>query len=146
MNRYVFFRSPAAEMLEIRQLLSTITVTSLAENNAIDGLVTLREALTAANSNKSVDGSTAGQLGVQDVIVFQPGLTGTIQLALGQLPISDSVRIVGLGAASTDIDAWGLSRVFAITSSAGNVEFDNLTISGGKTTANFESGAGIQFK
>src|SRR5438445_99556 len=48
--------------------------------------------------------------------------------------------------AGTDIDAGGLSRVFAATSSAGNVEFDNLTISGGKTTADFESGAGIQYK
>jgi hypothetical protein len=133
-------------VLEVRQLLSTITVTSLADNTTTDGLVTLREALTAANSNKSVDGSTAGQAGVQDVIVFQSGLTGTVHLALGQLPITDSVRIVGLGAGSTDIDAGGLSRVFAATSTAGNVEFDNLTISGGKTTANFDSGAGIQFK
>jgi hypothetical protein len=140
-----FSRSPAAEVLEVRALLSTITVTSLDDNTTHDGKVTLREALSAANSNISVDDSTAGQSGVQDQIVFQAGLTGTIHLALGQLPISDSVRIIGLGAGSTVIDSGGLSRVFAATSASGNVEFDNLTISGGKTTANFASGAGIQF-
>src|SRR5262245_3359289 len=71
----------AADVLEERCLLSTITVTSLADNLTVgDGKITLREALQAANTNLSVDGSTAGQAGGQDTIVFQPGLAGLIPL------------------------------------------------------------------
>ena len=55
-----FSRSYAAEVLEVRTLLSTITVTSLADNASHNGFVTLRDALTAANTDKSVNGSTAG--------------------------------------------------------------------------------------
>src|SRR5262245_1781078 len=103
-----------AEVLEVRCLLSVITVTSLADNLAVDGKVTLREAIQAANTNASVDGSAAGQSGAQDKIVFQNGLTGTIKLnpALGELLITDSVQIVGLGAKNTVIDAQHNSRVF----------------------------------
>src|SRR5260221_10096138 len=68
------------QRLEERILLSTITVTSLADNLTADGNVTLREALQAANTDASVDGSAAGQAGVQNVIVFQSGLSGTITL------------------------------------------------------------------
>src|SRR5205807_5141450 len=57
--------SVPAECLEDRTLLSTITVTSLADNlTAGDLKITLREALQAANTNASVDGSVAGQSGV----------------------------------------------------------------------------------
>lgn len=61
------------EPLEDRTLLSTITVTSLADNLTSDGQVTLREAIQAANSDSSVDGSTAGS--GADTIVFDPSLT-----------------------------------------------------------------------
>src|SRR5947207_2596034 len=102
-----------AECLEQRILLSTITVTSLSDNVTADGQVTLREAIQAANTDASVDGSVAGESGVQNVIVFQPGLTGTIPLnaALGQMTISSSLTIQGLGAASTIIDAQHNSRI-----------------------------------
>lgn len=48
-----------AEPLEDRALLSTITVTSLADNTTADGQVTLREAIQAAQTDSAVDGSTA---------------------------------------------------------------------------------------
>ncbi|MFN0053941.1 MAG: beta strand repeat-containing protein [Planctomycetales bacterium] len=144
----------AAEVLEDRCLLSTITVTSLADNLTVDGQVTLREALKAANTNASVDGSAAGQTPIQDVIVFQPGLTGTIQLnpALGQLKISDTVKIVGLGAGSTVIDGQQGLALFFIggdndADSGGNVSFEKLTLTGGKTSAvpsGFQSGGAIR--
>jgi CSLREA domain-containing protein len=35
---------------------ATITVTTLADNTTVDGLVTLREAIIAANTDTSVDG------------------------------------------------------------------------------------------
>ncbi|HEY2253057.1 MAG TPA: CSLREA domain-containing protein, partial [Planctomycetaceae bacterium] len=125
------------QILEQRVLLSTITVTSLADSlNAGNG-VTLRDAIQAANTDASVDGSAAGQAGVQNVIVFQPGLSGTISLdsALGQMTISSSVDIQGLGAANTIIDAHHNSRIFQITSGAGAVTLDSLTIENGKSSA-----------
>ncbi len=136
-----------AEVLEVRCLLSVITVTSLADNLTVNGKVTLREALEAANTNTSVDGSAAGQAGVQDKIVIKPGLTGTIKLnpALGELLITDSVQIVGLGAKNTVIDAEGNSRVFEVAPSAGNVSLSSLTVTGGETTAALADGGGILF-
>jgi CSLREA domain-containing protein len=125
-----------------------ITVTSLADNLVHDHKVTLREAIQAANTNTRVDGSAKGQPGVEDTIVFQSGLTGTIKLdpALGELLITGSVNIVGLGAKNTVIDAQHNSRVFEVAASAGNVELDALTITGGTTTANLASGGGILFE
>ena len=88
-----------ADILEERTLLSTITVTSLWDNYDPDGQLTLREAIVAANTNSSVDGSPAGEEGVQDHIVFRAGLRGTVFLDpdLGQLTITDTVVITGLG-------------------------------------------------
>ena len=124
----------AAEVCEPRLLLSTITVTSLADSlNAGKG-VTLRDAIQAANTDTRVDGSVAGQAGVQNVIDFQAGLTGTISLSLGQMTISSTMKIDGLGAAHTIIDAQHNSKIFNITSSAGDVTLDNLAIENGKTT------------
>lgn len=49
---------------------ATIVVTSLADNLVIDGQVTLREAVQAANTDTSVDNSTGGS--GFDVIQFDP--------------------------------------------------------------------------
>lgn len=137
-----------AEILEERTMLSTITVTTLTDSVATDGQVSLREAINAANSNSSVDGSTAGESGgVQDLIVFQQGLTGTILLdsSLGQLGIGETVRINGLGSSSTIIDAQSNSRVFYIDSAAGDVALDNLTVTNGATFISSDHGGGITF-
>src|SRR5687768_10592073 len=48
------------EPLEERRMLATIMVTSLADDLTVDGDVTLREAIHAAEHNISMDGSTAG--------------------------------------------------------------------------------------
>lgn len=123
------------ECLEKRLMLSTITVTSLADTfNAGTG-VTLRDAIYAANNNTSIDGSVAGEAGVQNIIGFQSGLTGTISLTQGQFTISSSMKIEGLGAANTIIDAQQNSRVFNITSTAGDVALDGLTLENGQVAA-----------
>lgn len=84
----------AVEPLEVRALLSTITVTSLADNVEQDGEVTLREAIQAANDDASVDGSEPGS-GV-DVIKFDSALAGgTITLGQGELAITSSLTIDG---------------------------------------------------
>ena len=63
-----------SERLEERTLLTQpfITVTSLADNTTQDGLVTLREAIQAAETDTSVDGSETGN--GADRIVFDPSL------------------------------------------------------------------------
>src|SRR5579863_2219279 len=127
-----------AECLEDRTLLSTITVTSLADTFNAGGGVTLRDAIQAANTDTRVDGSVAGDAGVQNLIVFQAGLTGTISMTsgLGQMTISSSLVIQGLGASSTVIDAQHNSRFFNILGGWGNVGMTGLTLENGETTAN----------
>ncbi len=126
------------QILEERVLLSTITVTSLADTLAAGaaGGVTLRDAIQAANTDTSVDGSVAGEAGVENVIVFQAGLNGKVALTNGQFTITSSLAIQGLGAANTIIDAQHNSRVFDITSTAGDVALGGLTIENGKTIDN----------
>src|SRR5437016_5177157 len=114
------------QRLEERILLSTITVTSLADPAGAHSGVTLRDAIQAANT---------GQAGVQNVIVFQAGLNGTIALANGQFTISSSMIIQGLGAANTIINAQQNSRIFYVANAVGNVTLDGLTLENGKTTA-----------
>jgi len=129
-----------AEFLETRVMPAVITVTSLtdAATTVEDGLVTLREALEAANTNTSVDGSVAGSATETDVIVFDSAIAGTIDspatlvLAGEQLRISESVRIEGAGKFSTVIDANRDSRLFFVESTATDVTIAGLTLTGGR--------------
>ena len=90
------------EQLETRSLLTTFTVTSLADEVADDGETTLREAIELASDEPGAD-----------TIVFEDGLSGTISLELGQLMISShSVSIIGNGRDDTIIDAGGDSDIF----------------------------------
>ncbi|HEY2415572.1 MAG TPA: choice-of-anchor Q domain-containing protein, partial [Pirellulaceae bacterium] len=106
--------------------------------------VTLREAIQAANTNQSVDGSTAGQPG-NDRIEFAPGLSGTILLgAGGALSITEPVFIFGNGADVTIIDAHLASRVFDIGATAGDVTISGFSMIRGKTTATNDHGGGVR--
>src|SRR4051794_35106419 len=67
-------RAPCvSEALERRVLFASIVVTDLGDNTTIDRKVTLREAIQAAETDTSVDGSAAGA--GADVITFAPALT-----------------------------------------------------------------------
>ena len=153
-------RFPTLEHLEPRMVLATITVTSLADNTTadnndvaavaeaapsstiivtslydnldVDNEVTLREAIERANTTEAVDR-----------IEFQAGLTGTIELInavtsleseLGEFQITKAVTIQGLGAANTRIYG-GCARIFNITSAAGPVTLDGLTLSPSKSVS-----------
>ena len=134
----------ASELLEQRVLLSTITVTTLADTlmaGASHG-VTLRDAIYAANNDVKVDGSVAGQSGVTNVIVFAAGLNGTISMALGEFAISSSVNIQGNGVGSTIIDARHNSRIFDIAGTDGDVMLAGMTLENGTTTGQGFSGSG----
>ncbi|MFK7817790.1 MAG: choice-of-anchor Q domain-containing protein [Planctomycetaceae bacterium] len=93
--------SAVTESLEARALLSTITVTSLGDTVEDDGVVTLREAIQAANTDTSVDGSVAGS--GFDTIVFDPSLDGDVIQLADTIKITESVSIEGRGSESTRI-------------------------------------------
>ena len=112
-------KQSCTESLEFRSLLTTFTVTSLADS----GAGSLRQAILDANN-------TAGD----DEIVFQSGLNGTIALTSGQMTISETVEITGNGAANSIIDAQGNSRIFEISSGA--VSLSGLTLQNGQIAGN----------
>ncbi|HBO44671.1 MAG TPA: hypothetical protein DD670_12215 [Planctomycetaceae bacterium] len=106
-------------------------VNSLEDVVAVDGVITLREALEAANSNTAVGDAPAGSALTTDVIMFDPSVFGgTIVLGGAQLEILDDVEIRGPGAESLTIDAGGLSRAFFIGSGV-EATVEGLTLVGG---------------
>jgi len=110
-----------------------ITVTSLDDNLFADGEVTLREAIVAANTDASVDGSTAGS--GADTIEFAAALSGETITLGAELAITEALTIDAT--ALTDnvtIDANNASRIFNITAATGNFTFAGLTLTGGLTT------------
>src|SRR5215203_2230090 len=91
------YRSPPGlELLEDRALFSTLTVL----NTLDSGPGSLRDAIAHANA----------QLGL-DIIHFQPGLTGTVDLPGGELTTTDDLTIQGPGAANLTLRGNPLSRV-----------------------------------
>ncbi|MFK7821685.1 MAG: choice-of-anchor Q domain-containing protein [Planctomycetaceae bacterium] len=126
-------RAPVLEVLEERCLLSTITVTSLVDNTTADGEVTLREAILAANSDTSVDGSTAGS--GPDKIVFAPAITsGTIVLSDGPLEITESLVVRG-PANKVTVDAAQTGRILDVSSDANSVVLNQLRFRNARNTA-----------
>jgi CSLREA domain-containing protein len=113
---------------------ATITVDSLGDTIVNDGTCTLREAITAANTDVAVDTCTAGDptATAVDVIQFDAIVTGTINTTT--LPnITDSVTINGPGAAVLTIDGDASGRLLRIDSGNNSitVNIDNLTFTGG---------------
>ena len=114
-------------------------VNSLADVVAVDGVITLREALEAANTNTAVGDAPAGSPFGCDVITFAPELftdgtnplPGTITLGKG-LSITDSagVDIQGPGTTLLTIDANKTFYAFRVRSTMGGVDFAEATISG----------------
>jgi len=113
-------------------MLSVYAVNSLADLVAPDGLITLREALEAANTNAAVYDAPAGSATEADMIIIfaQDPPDSRITLEGSQLEILDDVEIYGPGPEGLTIDADGRSRVFYVGE---NVEAAlwGLTITGG---------------
>ena len=64
---------PQLEAIEARVLLSTIVVTGTGDDIANDGIVTLREAITAANTNAASGDAAAGDPGLDTIDFDIPG-------------------------------------------------------------------------
>jgi hypothetical protein len=110
-RRQTAFR-PRLEVLEGRDVPSTLTVRTLSDNG---GGATLRNEIAIAQSG--------------DTIVFANGLTGNIQLNQGELYINKNLDIEGPGAKNLAIKG-GLSRVLEVAASV-QVTLSGLTIEGG---------------
>jgi hypothetical protein len=82
--------------MEARRLLATITVTGTGDDIALDGIVTLREAITAANTDAPSGDAGAGDAGLDTIAFNIPG-TGvhTIKLGSDLPPITEPVTIDG---------------------------------------------------
>lgn len=135
------------EPLENRRLLAVLTVNSLLDNTTVgDGQVTLREAITAANTDSTTDLGATGD--GPDTIRFAEslfdGMSRTILLSLGELTITDSLAITGPSQTLLTIDANDLtpdqhngdgSRIFNVDdgNAAGPivVSIAGLTMTGG---------------
>ena len=85
------------EPMEARLLLATITVTGTGDTIANDGVVTLREAITAANTNAAPSGDTTpGDPGLDTIAFDIPGAgVRTIHLTSALPTITDPVVIDG---------------------------------------------------
>jgi parallel beta-helix repeat protein len=128
-------RAKQAEVLESRTLLTLFVIDTLTDgandaNGSSDGLVSLREAITAANSNSVFGDAPAGSAD-GDFIVFQNALLGdTLTLGNGEFSINDDLSIFTGGASSLTIDAGGLSRIFHIDTTGFAGGSHNISISG----------------
>ena len=131
-----------AETLEDRTLLSTIRVNSLADNTTPgDGLVTLREAIIAANDNVATDLGDSGEDGA-DTIVFEGGhfadgnTPDVISLNTSLPAISEDLTIQGLGANLLSIDGSSgapILRIFDVPSGV-SATISGLTLTGASAT------------
>jgi predicted outer membrane repeat protein len=139
------------EPLEDRRLLASLTVNSPLDNTiAGDGLVTIREAILAANADTTTDLGQKGNF--VDVITFDFGHDGpqTIALTMGQLVINSDLTITGAGRDLLTIDVSGSdtlpdvdngtgSRIFDITlqpTIGWNVTLRGMTLTGGDPSGN----------
>jgi hypothetical protein len=106
---------PRVRPLEDRALPSTFAVTNLLDS----GPGSLRDEIQQANMNPGAD-----------TVVFKHGLNGTIPLTSGELLITDSVTINGLGADKISVSGGGTSRVLEVAASL-DVSVSGLTITDG---------------
>ena len=125
--------------MEPRALLTTWTVNTTADVVEADGLTSLREALSAANTNAAAPDAAAGGNGT-DVIHFDPAVAGGRIDLTDSLFVSDTVVVQGDGVALDAFSAGG--SALRIDLAAGETAVFNNTIVQRGTAA---EGGGIHF-
>ncbi len=134
-------RRPNLEIMEGRQLLTTITVNTLVDENAANATTSLREAIDEAVR-------TPGD----EVITFASHLSGEIDLDLGTLAVFEQHAgdrlTIRASAGVTAIDGQGKSGVFAMFGAFTDITLEGLTIKGGNGDHGFygpffKAGGGI---
>ena len=113
---------------------ATITVTSNADTSGTNAnICTLRDAVTAANEDAQVIGSSCTRGNGDDTIEFSSFLSNqTITLSGSALPpIESTITINGSGRDQTEINGGG-NRIIFIDSQLANLTLDALTLTGGE--------------
>jgi CSLREA domain-containing protein len=135
------YQAVAAGKGMITPLAGSITVNSTSDAaSGTDGLCTLREAITSANTD-TASGAVAGECAAgsgDDNIDFS--VTGTITLTTALSVISSNITINGPGASLLTISGNNNSRVFDVQSGT-TAAITNLTIANGRAT---DGGGGIR--
>jgi CSLREA domain-containing protein len=130
-----------------RQHAASIVINSTSDAaNGSDGLCTLREAITAANTNvasgvspgECVAGSSSGSDAIDAT-----GVTGTINLATALPNITSSMTVSGPGSSQLTVrrNTGGDYRIFTVTS-GNTVGFSGLTITNGKAADGTQGNSG----
>ncbi|EFL88091.1 calcium-binding protein [Ahrensia sp. R2A130] len=122
--------------------MTNYVVTTTNESTATDGVISLREALIAANTDQVFGDAAAGS--DSDIITFAAGLSGqSITLSLGELAINTAQAITingdidGNGAADITIDReTGMGSDFRIFTNNGTLTLNDLIIRDGAATDN----------
>jgi CSLREA domain-containing protein len=127
---------PQLELLEDRTAPAVFVVNSLTDTSATDGQLTLREAIQAATTNTSVDGSPTGETGPDLIVFAQSILGGTIILTQGELTLDGGGDLSIVGPSNNNptgikISGNNASRIFNITNTSNSVLLRNLTLTGG---------------
>jgi CSLREA domain-containing protein len=117
----------------------TIQVHTLADELNNNGLCSLREAITAANTNAQVDNCSAGDSSATDTITF--ATTGTIFTTSSMPPILNAGPLVIDGGGEISVNGNNNHRVFYVNSGA-DLTLRGLTISFGFVGSDGE-GAGL---
>ena len=134
------------EPLEERALLTVFVVDTVADTQADDGRISLREALAAANSNEKVGEAEAGEE-TGDRIVFDRSIAGgriVLDAGLDSLAVTDDVVIAGRGVI---VDAGRIDGPAFDINLAGTeqVVLDSLQIRNATNTAGDGFGGGVFF-
>jgi len=119
------------------QPAAVITVNTLSDAAANDGVCSLREAIQSANAGMPIGGCASGVVGKDSIVITA---TGTIVLGSALSDITQDVDISGPGAGLLSISGNQAVRVLKVNSSA-RVDLSGVTIANGLATAS--GGGGI---
>ena len=137
----------AADVLEDRVLLATITVNSLEDNQNLDDFVTLREAIGMINMGmpfpdltpaEQTQVDTGQAFGTNDTVQFDSSLVSNGPAAIttmGRFQLTNDFNIRGLGANQLTIDAGNLSQIFfvdGVINGSITVEISGLNLQRGR--------------
>lgn len=106
---------------------ATIMVTTTADENGTGAACSLREAITAANTNATFGGCPAGSAGT-NTITFQAGLMGTITLGSALPTITQPLVIAGPGAADITVDGGADTFDGFVASGIASLQVSGLTL------------------
>ncbi|NWF68460.1 MAG: right-handed parallel beta-helix repeat-containing protein [Chloroflexi bacterium] len=114
---------------------ATITVTGTGDTIALDGVVTLREAITAANNNAASGDAPAGSAGLDTITFNIPGAgVQTINLTAALPIISESLVIDGLTQPGASCAAWPPTLLIELNGAGAPIGTTGLEITASSST------------